>query len=143
MGALLACARRTVAMILPRSVLRPTLVARRIAALPTEREPEKTSSPATFSTGIGSPVILLSSKAPSERRMPSTGTRSPLRSITSSPTLSSFISRRTKLSPTFTIASCGARDISLRSESVVRLLARSSMYRPRRIKVMIIPMTSK
>ena len=86
MGARLRCASPTIRTIWPRSVSRPTRSARMMKPPVPFTVPPVTRSPATFSTGMGSPVIIDSSTVLSpSSTTPSTGTFSPGRTRRRSP----------------------------------------------------------
>ena len=90
--------------------------------------PPVTASPSVFSTGTGSPVIMLSSteERPSVTT-PSTGTLSPGRTRRMSPERRSSSGTSSSLSPVTRRAVLGARSISARIASPVRSRAASSI----------------
>ncbi len=138
-GALEPCASRTILTIWARAVSAPTRVARTRRTPSREIVAPATSSPGPLATGMDSPVSIDSSTAarPSSTT-PSTGIRSPGRTMTRSPGRTSstgtFLS-----SPLRTIqASLGRSARSARIAREVRPFARASRNRPRRIRAMII-----
>ena len=144
-GARLRCASATRWTIFASSVSRPTRSARITKLPPPFAVPPTTFAPATFSTGIDSPVSIDSSTAlaPSSTT-PSTGTRSPARTLSLSPT--STASRDTSSSvPSLRrrFARAGARSSSARSAFEVRARARNSSTWPSATRVMITAADSK
>jgi hypothetical protein len=115
----------------------PTFVARKrnepslLSVAPT------TVSPGFFSTGIGSPVSIDSStaEAPSST-VPSTGTFSPGRTMTMSPTTTCSTGTSISSPPRVTRAVLAASPMSARMASDVRPLARASSSFPSSTKVM-------
>ena len=124
-------------------VSRPTLVARNRNAPVWLIVAPITMSPASFVTGIGSPVTIDSSIAerPSSTS-PSTGIFSPGRTTMTSPTWTSSIgiSRSSPSRTTRAVLAC--RPMSLRIASPVPALARASSSLPSRISVRITPTAS-
>ena len=145
MGARLRCASATIATMRERRVSAPTFSARMtrepvpFTVAPTSR------SPGRFSTGMGSPLTIDSSivLVPSRTR-PSTGTFSPGRTRSRSPTRTS--SSGTSSSPPSSRslrADFGAMPRSFLIAALVRLRALSSSTWPRRMRVTITPAASK
>ena len=108
--------------------------------------PPITRSPGCFSTGMDSPVSIDSSTAlPPERTSPSTGSRSPGRTITTSPLATCSTGTSTSVpssAPRWTRAVLGCRATSERRAAEVRLLARASRALPVRIRAMMITTAS-
>ncbi len=103
-----------------------------------------TLSPCAFSTGRGSPVRALSSiEAAPSTSTPSTGTASPARTTTRSPTCTSWVGTSTSWPSRRMRAVLGARFMSDETASVVRDLARASKYLPKSIRAKIMPAESK
>ena len=98
--------------------------------------PLATDVPGLFSTGRLSPVSIDSStvEAPSTTS-PSTGTRSPGRILTRSPTATSAVGTSTSPPSRSTRAVRGASDTSRRMASDVRPRARASSQRPSATRV--------
>ena len=103
-----------------------------------------TCEPTVFSTGIGSPVMALSSTdaAPSTT-MPSTGMDSPARTMTRSPTRTCSVGMVCSTPSRTTVAVLGARSMSAVMAPVVRPLARASKNLPSVMRVRIMPAESK
>jgi hypothetical protein len=88
-------------------------------------------SPAPLSTGRLSPVTTLSSTADTPSvTTPSTGTFSPGRIRTRSPTTTSASGTRVSAPPRTTHAVGGCRSISARIAAPARRMARASIHRP-------------
>ena len=108
--------------------------------------PPITSDPPAFSTGTGSPVIIDSSTKldpfPSITD-PSTGMRSPGRTITTSPGNTSSMGTSISRPPRRTRAVLACRPRSFFSAAEVRPLAMASRCLPSRMKVMIEAEASK
>ncbi len=143
-GALPLCARSTSAAICASCVSAPTRVART-----TSRPPAFTVAPTTradgpTSTGTGSPVSMLSSTAdePSSTT-PSVATCSPGRTTNRSPTASRSTGTRVSSPSRSTATSLAPNDSSARSAAPARCLARTSKYRPARMKVVTPAATSR
>ena len=126
-GACDACASRISRMTCASTLLAPTAVVsisnapERLIVAPTTR------SPASLSTASDSPVSIDSSTAPVPATMrPSTGIRSPGRTITSSPVRTSAMGTSTSVSPRRTRATAGCSRASCRSADIVCILARAS-----------------
>ena len=103
-----------------------------------------TWSPASFSTGILSPVMALSSTAAWPlRTVPSTGMRPPCRTITVSPASTEEMGRVTSFPSRTTTADSGAKAISAAMASPVLPLLRASKYLPTVTSAKIIPALSK
>ncbi len=122
----------------------PTLAAR------TRRDPvplmvaPMTVSAARLVIGIGSPVTIDSSTAEApETTTPSTGTFSPGRMSTSSPTATSSIGISTSVPSRITRAVRACRPSRARIASPVPAFARASRSRPSRIRVRMTPTASK
>ena len=126
-GGLLPCASRTIATIRERTVSFPTRVAVKRSRPSRLIVPPVTALPGTFSTGIGSPVSIDSSTAerPSAT-VPSTGTFSPGRTTTRSPTTTDSRGTSTSAPSRTTRAVFGARPISFFTASDVFPRARDS-----------------
>ena len=137
-GALLPCASCTMWMIRASTVSLPTCVALIINEPRWLIVPASTLSPFFFSTGIGSPLIILSStyESPSES-WPSTGICSPGRTTTKSPTCSWSINISSSTPLRNTRATLGCIPINLRIAFDVFPLARSSISFPVRTKAII------
>ena len=106
--------------------------------------PPITRSPTPLVTGIDSPVSMLSSTALLPTRIsPSTGIRSPGRTITVSPASTDSNGRSRSASSRSTRAVLGCRCTSERSADEVRCLARASNMLPVRINAMISTTASK
>ncbi len=87
---------------------------------------------------MDSPVIMDSSIADWPSRMtPSTGTFSPGRTTTTSPTFTCSTGTSTSFPSRMTVAIRGARSMRRRMASEALPLAFSSKYRPRRIREMM------
>ena len=135
-GALEFWARSTSVMIWPSAVSAPIFVAS-ITTLPDRlTEPPTTSSPSPFSTGIDSPVTRLSStdELPLTIR-PSTGTLSPGRRRTGSPTTISAVGSFTSPPSRNTIAVGGTMSNSALRLSLVPLRLFISIQWPKSTKV--------
>ena len=106
--------------------------------------PPVTRSPAPLATGRLSPVMSDSSTwlRPS-RISPSTGTRSPGRTTTRSPTATDAIGSSTSLPSRRTSARSGRSALSARIASVVWRLARASSHLPSSMKVISAAAVSK
>ena len=137
-GALLPCASCTIAIMRASTVSLPTCAARMINEPRWLIVPANTLSPFFFSTGTGSPLIILSStyESPSES-WPSTGICSPGRTTTKSPTWSFSIKISSSTPLRRTRAALGCIPINLRMAVEVFPLARSSINFPVRTKAII------
>ena len=103
-----------------------------------------TASPARFSTGIGSPVIIDSStELPPSVSRPSTGIFSPGRTRRTSPCRTSSSGTSRSWPARTTRATGGASESSSRMAAPVRCLARSSSTCPSSTSVMITAAASK
>ena len=121
-----------------RALSAPSVVARKRKAPVRLIVPPITRSPAFFSTGIDSPVSIDSSTALApESTSPSTGTRSPGRTITMSPLRTCSTGTSTSRSSRRTRAVFGCRATSERRAAEVRLLARASNALPVRMSAMM------
>ena len=137
-GARLPCASSTSRTICASAVSRPTRVASTTIAPVVLSVAPTTSSPSTFSTGIGSPVSMDSSTAVRPvRTTPSTATFSPGRTRNRSPTATSAAGTSTSVPSRKTRAVLGVRSSSRRIASDMRPLARASSRRPRRMSAMM------
>ncbi len=138
-GALEACASSTRRIIWDSAVSLPTLSARTLSCPFRLMEPPITVAPAVLSTGMLSPVSMLSSTADSpSMTTPSVAIFSPGRTTKMSPTTTSSTGTSTS-SPFFTTrAVLACRSTSLRMASDVRPLAFASRYFPNRIRDIII-----
>ena len=125
------------------TVSAPTCSARTLKAPRWLIVPERTLSPGRLRTGTGSPLIMLSStyEAPSSTE-PSTGMRSPGRTLMRSPTRIMPMGRSFSPSGVTMRAVLGCRPISLRMADEVLPFARSSSSFPSRTKAMIMPEAS-
>ena len=144
MGALELVASSTRRMMLASAVSSPTAVAsmanqpRWLTVAPVTR------SPTPFSAGTGSPVMADSSiEAEPSRMMPSTGTDSPARTTTMSPTRTSSVATSTSWPLRRTRAVLGARSMSALMAEVVLPLARASKYLPSVMSTRMVPAESK
>ena len=103
-----------------------------------------TRSPTPFSTGTLSPVMADSSTAAEpSTTTPSTGTDSPARTITRSPTATSSVGTSTSAPSRTTVAVLGVRSMRAAMASVVRPLARASKNLPSVMRARIMPAESK
>ena len=144
MGGLEPCACSTRRTICASAVSEPTLVARNVNEPVVFMVAPITSSPGCLPTGIGSPVSMDSSTGedPSSRT-PSTGTFSPGRTTTRSPT-STWATGTSDSTPARTTrAVLGCRPMSALMAAPVCPLARASSSRPSRISVMMNAAESK
>ena len=143
-GALLPCARRTASTIRASAVSRPTRVAR-ITNVPVALSvAPTTSTPGPTSNGTGSPVSMLASTADEpSTTTPSTGTFSPGRTRSRSPTATDSSGTSASCSPSTLRATVGWRPISRRIAPAVLALARPSSQRPSRTRPMMIADASK
>ncbi len=106
--------------------------------------PAKTEAPATFSTGMLSPVSMDSSTADSPSvTVPSTGMRSPGRTTTTSPGSTSSVFNSTSAEFRITRAVGGCSSIRRRMASPAWPRARASSMRPSRISATITAAASK
>ena len=127
-GAFEPCASSTSRTICATRVSPPTRVTRKRKVPVPFCVPPVTSSPAAFSTGMDSPVIIASSTADEPARMrPSAATISPGRTITTSPTARRSIGTSSSTPPgRRTRALFAPRAASARTSSAVRARARAS-----------------
>ena len=138
MGARLPWASRTALAMRPRAETAPIPVALSETAPRPLIEPAKTFSPGPRSTGKLSPVRCDSSRAVSPFMIvPSTGTRSPGRTTTSWPGLTSARGTSTSWPMRTTRAVSGASSSRARTASPARARARASIQRPSRTKAVI------
>ncbi len=143
-GALEAWACCTSRTICASTVSAPTPVARTRSAPVVLMVAPITVSPARLVTGMGSPVTIDSSTAEAPcSTVASTGTFSPGRMTTSSPTTTSSTGISVSVPPRTTRAVRACNPSSARMASPVPALARASSSRPSRIRVMITPTASK
>ena len=106
--------------------------------------PPMTGAPKAFSTGTGSPVIMLSStKEAPALTVPSAGTRSPGRTRTRSPTRSSATGTSRSPASETSRAVLGERSMSRAIAAPARPRARASSRRPSRIRVTMRTLASK
>ena len=135
-GSLEPCADSTMRTIWASTVSAPTAVARKRKEPVLFTVPPTTDAPASFRTGTGSPVTMLSStkEAPSSTS-PSTGSRSPGRINTTSPAPTSATGSSTAWPPRSTRAVLAWRPIRRLIASEVRPLLRASRKRPSRMSV--------
>ncbi len=134
----------TIRMICARVVSSPTDVTRQVRLPVPFTVPPVTGSPAVLRSGMGSPVIMLSSIPESPLMIvASVGSRSPGRIRISSPTARSAISTSTQSAPRLTRAVFGCSPINFWIASPVRPFARASSQRPSRISAMIAAAASK
>ncbi len=131
MGALEPCASSTSRTIWDSVLSAPTAVARTTSVPVRFRVAPMAVSPGPLSTGTLSPVSIDSStlEAPSVT-MPSTGSCSPGRTRTRSPTTTCSTGTSCSSPPRSTRAVAGARPTRALTEAAVRFLARSSSQRP-------------
>ncbi len=144
MGALEPCASSTRRIIWARTVSCPTFVARKVKLPKLLIEAPTTSSPGFFSTGMLSPVRWDSSMLVCPSMMtPSTGTLSPGRTTTRSPTATSSAGMSISTPPRITRAvfDCSCTSFSMASEVLPRARASSSL--PSKITVMSMAADSK
>ena len=144
MGALEPWASSTRRTIWARAVSRPTLVARKRKEPLRLRVAPMTGSPGPFSTGRLSPVSMLSSRA--ERpsvSTPSTGTCSPGRTRTRSPTTTCCTGTSVSTPSRRTRAVRAWRPIRALIAAPVCSLARASSQRPSRTRAMTTTAVSK
>ena len=143
-GGLSVCVWRTVSIIVPRMVSRPTEVASIVKAPSRLRVPAKTELPTTFSTGRGSPLINCSStEVVPLSSTPSTGIASPARTRIRSPTFR--VSTGTSVATPSRICNAHRGRLSTRAAtaSPVRCVARCSSHFPNKTKAGIITVASK
>ena len=144
MGALVLVASSTRRMMPASVVSSPTAVASTQIQPPVVVVAPVTWSPAAFWTGTGSPVMSDSSTAASpSRTMPSTGTDSPARTTTRSPTRTSSMETSVSTPARRTRAVLGARSMRALMASTVLPLARASKYLPRSMRARIMPAESR
>ena len=144
MGALLALASSTSAIILLIVVSPPTLSARNFTKPLLFSVPLVTESPTVLFTGRLSPVIALSSIVVSPSRIiPSAAKLSPGLTKISSPITKSSTAIVISSPPRRTVACFGARFMSFSTACEVLPLARASKYLPTVISVTIVPADSK
>ncbi len=144
MGALEAWASSTRRMICDSAVSFPTFSARTLRTPLRLMEPPITVAPNVLSTGMLSPVSMLSSTADSpSRTMPSVAIFSPGRTMNASPTVTSSTGTSTSTPLRTTRAVLACRSTSLRIASEVLPLALASRYLPNRMREMIIAEVSK
>ena len=138
MGARDPCASRIRVTICASTLSLPTVVARKWKAPVPLMVPPITWSPTVLATGIDSPVSMLSSAALLPERMcPSTGMRSPGRTMTTSPGITSATGTSYSSPSRSSRADFGCSPTSARSADDVRCLARASKRLPVRMKAMI------
>ena len=144
MGALLPCACSTMRMICDKTVSLPTLPASMVSKPWRLIVAPMTGSPACLPTGRLSPVIMLSStdERPSTTR-PSTGTFSPGRTRSTSPTTTSATGMSLSTPPRTTRAVLGCRPMSCLMAALVRPLACASISLPATMRVMMTAEVSK
>ena len=137
-GGLDPCACSTRRTICARAVSEPTLVARKVNEPVVFMVAPITSSPGCLPTGMGSPVSMDSStdEEPTSTR-PSTGTFSPGRTTTRSPTRTWAMGTSVSAPPRITRAVLGCSPISALIAAPVCPLARASSRRPSRMSVMM------
>ena len=144
MGALVAPASCTRAMIWARVVSPPTFSARKVKLPERLMEAAMTRAPGAFSAGMLSPVTADSSTLDRPvSTVPSTGMRMPGLMTTVSPTATSSAGISVSTPSRSTSAVSGARSISARMAAPVRPLARASRNLPRVMRVRIVPADSK
>ena len=144
MGAFDPCACATRRTMPARSVSLAAFVASHVRSPSWFTVPAYTGSPGCFATGRDSPVSMLSSTADEpSRTMPSTGTLSPARTATRSPTAMSSTAISTVVPPRMT---CAARGASRRSPCIAAdapAFARASRSLPSSTSVMTAAAASK
>ena len=144
MGGLDPCACSTRRTICASAVSLPTLVARNVNEPVVFMVAPMTSSPGCLPTGIGSPVSMLSSTGDTpSSTTPSTGTFSPGRTTTRSPTSTWATGTSVSEPPRTTRAVLGCRPMRALMAAPVCPLARASSSRPSRISVMMKAAESK
>ena len=143
-GAFEALASSTRRMIWLMVASSPTRSARKWIAPCWLSAPDVTVSPGCFATGIGSPVMADSSTLVCPKStVPSAGMRSPGRTTISSPVRSSATGTTVSTPPRTTVASLGARSMSVSSARLVSPFARASRNLPTVMSVTIMPADSK
>jgi hypothetical protein len=143
-GALDPWARRTSSTMRASAVSRPTRVARMTNVPVVLSVAPITSSPGPRSTGMGSPVSIdWSTAEPPSTTIPSTGTFSPGRTRSMSPTAICSSGTSSSTEPRTRRAVDGWRPISRRIAPVVRPRARASSQRPSNTRPMISADVSK
>ena len=143
-GAFEDWASSTIRMIRARAVSPPTLSALNVTDPWILMVPAIISFPLLFSTGMLSPVIMLSSTVVlPEITFPSTGIDSPGLMITVSPVSTSPVGTSITIPLRSTCAIDGLRAISFLIASDVLPFARNSRYLPRRTRVIMIDEASK
>ena len=144
MGALELVASSTRRMMFASVVSAPTAVASIVNQPRRDTVAPVTWSPTPFSAGTGSPVIADSStEAEPSRTTPSTGTDSPARTTSTSPTRTSSVGTLCSRPSRSTVAVFGARFMSADMELVVLPFARASKYLPSVMSTRIVPAESK
>ena len=137
-GALLPCASCTMRMMRARTVSLPTCDALMMNEPRWLMVPASTLSPFFLSTGIGSPLIMLSStKESPSARTPSTGICSPGRTTTRSSTCNWSIKISSSIPLRNTRATFGCNPMSFLIAAVVLPFARSSINLPVSTKAII------
>ena len=143
-GALVLCASSTSLTIWARVVFLPTLVALTVSRPDMLTVPPVTLAPWTFSWGIDSPVTNDSSTVETPlTTSPSTGSLSPGRTVTTSPSTSSSTLTVISVPSTTLVAVGGWRSMSLRMASDVVPLDLSSRNLPARTSVIMTADVSK
>ena len=144
MGAFELVASSTSAMMPASTVSSPVLVTLMVKYPDWTRVAPVTSSPSCLPLGTLSPVMVDSSmEAPPSSTSPSSGTVSPARTTSMSPTCTCSMGSSVSTPSRRTFAVLGARSMSLERASVVRPLARASKYFPTVMSVRIMPALSK
>ena len=144
MGAFELVASSTRRMMLASVVSSPTAVALMAIQPRWDTVAPVTASPTPFSTGMGSPVMADSSmEAEPSTTLPSTGTDSPARTITRSPTRTSSVGTWISCPSRTTVAVLGARSMRALMALVVLPLARASKYLPSVMSTRMVPAESK
>ncbi len=144
MGARRLCASRTRRTICASAVSAPTRVARKVNAPVVLIVAPYTAEPAAFSTGIDSPVSIDSSMADAPSiTSPSTGRRSPGRTMTTSPRSTSLAGTSSSMPSRTMRAVRGCRPTRRLMASDVLPRARASSRRPRRTRAMMTTAVSK
>jgi hypothetical protein len=137
-GALVPCASSTRRTICASAVSVPTAFASNVNEPVVLMVPPNTSSPGCLATGIGSPVSIASLTLDSpSMTTPSTGSVSPGRTNTLSPTSTNSTATSTSWPPRCTVAVLGRSARRRRMAWEVCPLARASSSRPRRMSAMM------
>ena len=144
MGALEFCASSTIFIILARAVSAPTPSARKVMAPLPFMVPPNTLSPGTLSTGILSPVSMLSfTSPPPSVTTPSQQKLSPALTNTISPATTCSEGMSIRSPPRTTVATLGVSAVSAAIALPVFFKERCSRYLPKEISAMMTDTDSK